>query len=70
MFENLMAEMGRKNIKIADISRDLKYVYETLRNKFSGKTEWTRDEMFAIKRRYFPDKSIEYLFKKNATTRY
>lgn len=65
MFENLRAEMARIGITIKDISRDLGYVYETLRNKFLGNTEWARSEMFAIKDKYFPDKSIEYLFKKN-----
>lgn len=63
MFENLKAEMARQDITIKDISRDLNYVYETLRNKFNGITEWQRSEMFAIKNKYFPDKSIEYLFK-------
>lgn len=64
MFENLKAEMARKGISIMDISRELDYVYETLRNKFNGNTEWSRSEMFAIKNKYFPNKSIEYLFKK------
>jgi len=64
MFENLKAEMARKGISIMDISRELNYVYETLRNKFNGNTEWSRSEMFAIKNKYFPNKSIEYLFKK------
>lgn len=64
MFENLRAEMARIGITIMDISRDLGYVYETLRNKFNGNTEWLRSEMFAIKKQYFSDKSIEYLFEK------
>jgi len=64
MFENLKAEMARRGISIMDISRELNYVYETLRNKFNGNTEWSRSEMFAIKNKYFPNKSIEYLFKK------
>lgn len=64
MFENLKAEMSRKNITIMDLSRDkeLNLSYETLRNKFSGKTEWNKREMWIIKKNFFPDKSIEYLF--------
>lgn len=64
MFENLKAEMSRKNLTIMDLSRDedLDLSYETLRNKFSGKTEWNKREMFLIKKKYFPDKTIEYLF--------
>ncbi len=63
MYENLKVEMARIDITIKDISRDLGYVYETLRNKFLGKTEWNRSEMFAIKEKYFPNLNIEYLFK-------
>ena len=59
MFDNLKAEMARKGITMKDISRDLSYVYETLRNKFNGTTEWSRSEMFNIKNQYFPDKSVE-----------
>lgn len=66
MFENLKAEMARKNLTIKNISRDLGYVYETLRNKFLGNTDWLRSEMFEIKNTYFPDKSIEYLFEKKS----
>lgn len=64
MFENLKAEMSRKNITIMDLSKDkeLGLSYETLRNKFSGKTEWTRREIWILKNKYFQNKSIEYLF--------
>lgn len=64
MFENLKAEMARKNLSIMDLSKDkeLDLSYETLRNKFSGKTEWNKREMFLLKKKYFKDKSIEYLF--------
>ncbi len=64
MFENLKAEMGRANISIMDFSKDedLDLSYETLRNKFSGKTEWNKREMWLIKKKYFPNCSIEYLF--------
>jgi lambda repressor-like predicted transcriptional regulator len=65
MFENLKAEMARKGITIMDISRDLDFVYETLRNKFNGKTDWLRSEMIMIRDKYFPDKTLEYLFQKN-----
>ena len=66
MFENLKAEMARKDITIKKISTELGFVYETLRNKFSGKTDWLRSEMLLIKSTYFPEKSLEYLFEKNS----
>ncbi len=64
MFENLKAEMARKDLTIMDFSKDeeLNLSYETLRNKFSGRTEWNKREMWLIKKKYFKDKSIEYLF--------
>lgn len=71
MFENLIAEMSRKNITRMDLSKDneLNLSYETLRNKFSGKTEWNKREMWLIKRKYFPDKTIEYLFEQKGFTK-
>lgn len=64
MFGNLKAEMSRKGLTIMDFSKDkeLDLSYETLRNKFSGKTEWNKREMFFIKKKYFKNKTIEYLF--------
>ena len=67
MYGNLKAEMGRIGISIMDISRDLNFVYETLRNKFNGKTDWLNSEMLAIRDKYFPDKTIEYLFEKKGS---
>lgn len=65
MFENLKAEMGRHGITMLDFSKNKKLdlSYETIRNKFSGKTEWTRKEMFIIQQDYFKDKTLEYLFR-------
>lgn len=67
MFENLKAEMARQNLSIKDFSKDeeLNLSYETLRNKFSGRTEWNKREMWLIKKKYFSQKSIEYLFEQN-----
>lgn len=64
MFENLKAEMARKGLSIMDFSKDkeLDLSYTSLRNKFNGSTEWVKKEMWIIKKKYFPDKSIEYLF--------
>lgn len=64
MYPNLKAEMARKDITIMDISKELKFRYETLRNKFLGNTDWTRSEMFRIRDNYFPEETLEYLFEK------
>lgn len=64
IYANLNAEMGRKKLTMADLQKDkdLNLAYETIRNKFAGRTDWTRREMFIIQKKYFPDKSLEYLF--------
>lgn len=64
MFSNLKAEMARIALTMADLSidKELNLSYETIRNKFNGRTEWSRNEMFLIKKKYFSDKSLEYLF--------
>ena len=66
MFENLLAEMGRRKLTMMDLAKDEKLglSYTTLRNKFNGTSEWVRIEMWTIKENYFPDLSIEYLFEK------
>ena len=66
MFSNLKSEMARKNLTIMDLSKNKKLdsCYTSLRNKFSGKSDWIRSEMFIIRDEYFPDKTLEYLFKK------
>lgn len=67
MFSNLKAEMARIALTMADLSidKELDLSYETIRNKFNGKTEWNNREMFLIKKKYFPNISMEYLFEPN-----
>lgn len=62
MYKNLEAEMTRIGITKLNIAKELNYCYATLINKFAGKTDWHRNEMLSIRNKYFPDKSIEYLF--------
>ena len=67
MFENLKAEMARKGLTMMDFAKDpeLDMSYTTIRHKFEGTTEWNKREMFLIKKKYFPNKYIEYLFEQN-----
>ena len=62
MFNNLNAEMARKNMTIKSLSEKTGIGYESLKNKMSGVTEFKRSEMVAIKRE-FPECSLDYLFK-------
>lgn len=62
MFKNLKAEMARQGITLLKVSEDLQLSYESVRNKFNGKTEFLRSEMLRIRDMYFPDCTLDYLF--------
>ena len=62
MFPNLTAEMARMKISIKRLSEITGINYETLKLKFRGITEFTLCEMLAIKKKAFPDKTLDYLF--------
>lgn len=62
MFPNLKAEMARKNIDGVTISSHLGCTPKTFSSKLTGKTEFTRSEIFQIRKEFFPNLSVEYLF--------
>lgn len=62
MFSNLNAEMGRAKLSIKSLSDLTGINYETLKLKFRGVTEFKLCEMIEIKRKAFPDKTLDYLF--------
>ncbi|NSE39335.1 hypothetical protein [Dorea longicatena] len=62
MFSNLNAEMGRAKLSIKSLSELTGINYETLKLKFRGVTEFKLCEMVEIKRKAFPDKTLDYLF--------
>lgn len=65
MFGNLYKEIKLNNITQTQISRLLKITNRAMNLKIRGKTDFTSDEMFAIQKEFFPDKSLEYLFKRD-----
>jgi len=67
MFKNLLVEMMRKDITKKMIAKELQKSYETIKSRFKGKTQWKENEMFCIRDKFFPDKTIEYLFEKTTT---
>lgn len=67
MFPNLKAEMARRNIKVTDLASSIGVTPKTVYNRLSGRTEFTLSEMLTIKRRYFPDLTLDYLFNKDVT---
>ncbi len=61
-YENLRAEMGRKNITIKDMASLCGYNRDRLARKLSKKTPLSLAEAFQIQQKFFPDKDIYYLF--------
>jgi plasmid maintenance system antidote protein VapI len=62
MYENLKAEMVRSNVSKKDLATLLSVRYATILEKISGKYPFKLDEAMKIKRSFFPDMSLEYLF--------
>lgn len=62
MFPNLNAEMGRAKLSIKKLSEITGVNYESLKLKMRGVTEFKLCEMVEIKKKAFPDKSLDYLF--------
>lgn len=62
MLRNLMAEMARIGIRNKDIAGAINKSEKSVSNKILCKTDFTREEMVQIKKIYFPDCSLEYLF--------
>lgn len=62
MHKNLRAEMTRKGITLLDISEFLGLRYGTVMDKVNGKYRFYYSEALDIKRKYFPELDLEYLF--------
>jgi len=65
MFPNLKAEMARKKIDGLTLSVAIGCTPKTFSNKLSGKSEFTRSEIFTIQKEFFPKLSVDYLFSEN-----
>lgn len=65
MYSNLDAEMARKGLRRKDLAWMFKDRTATVSDKLNGKYPILIDEAFKIKETYFPELSVDYLFKKN-----
>lgn len=63
---NLRGEMVKRNLKNGDLARLLNVHNTTIGNKFNnrGNSDFSVSEAILIKETYFPDISVEVLFKK------
>lgn len=62
MLANLKAEMARYGISTLDIAKVAQRTNKSIRDKISGKTDFTMPEGLAIRNALFPGLSLEYLF--------
>ena len=60
-YENLRAEMSRRNLMISDIAAALSVTRETAGKKLARKYGFTLHEAFLVLK-LFPGLSLEYLF--------
>lgn len=65
MYSNLKRELFAKGVTQVALAKTLGIGTNTLTHKMQGKTEFKASEMIGIKRRYFPEKTLEYLFDEN-----
>ena len=61
-FDNLRAEMSRKNIGVCDLAQVIGVNRDTLARKLSKRSPLNLDEAFEIQRKVFPEMDIRYLF--------
>lgn len=62
-FENLRAEMARKQITISEMSDYIGVTRDTLGSKLARKRAINLDEALRIARKFFPEYDVYYLFK-------
>lgn len=62
VFENLRAEMGRRNICIRELADACECSRDAMSRRLSKRTQIKLDEAFMIQQRCFPDLDIRYLF--------
>ena len=61
-FENLRAEMARKQLSITEMSNFLGMTRDTLGYKLSRKRPINLDEALCIAEKFFPEHDVYYLF--------
>ncbi len=61
MFNNLKAELARKNMGSAELAEILGISRKSANNKLGGRTEFLLSEINTVSK-IFPDCSISYLF--------
>lgn len=63
-FPNLVAEIAKRGIKKTAIAQAANMCTKTLREKITGKFEFSLWEAMVIRDTFFPDQTLEYLFER------
>lgn len=64
MFVNLIIEMKKKKVSQMDLAKLLGISQNSVCQKINGESDFKSEEMFAIRDTFFPNLTLEYLFKK------
>ena len=67
MYNNLRAEMTRHNVSAQTVADLLGKTVKTVRDKLTGRSDFTLGEIVAIRADLFPDLSLDYLAEKTET---
>lgn len=66
-YPNLDAEMARRGLKRKDLAWIFNNRVATVSDKLNGKSPLLLDEAVKIKKTYFPELSLDYLFERQDT---
>lgn len=62
MYQNLRTEMARAHVAKSEVARAMGKSPKSLWNRLNGQSPFTIPEAFAIRDRFFPGMSLDYLF--------
>ncbi len=65
--KNIELVRKEKNVSLVDIADLLGVRYQTVRSKINGNSDFTFRETVAIKKTFFPEYELEYLFSERQT---
>ena len=64
MYDRLLKEMSNAGISLSDISKTTGLRYQAVSRKINGHSDFWLQEAFLIQKKYFPQITVEDLFKK------
>ncbi|WP_059048921.1 helix-turn-helix domain-containing protein [Paenibacillus senegalimassiliensis] len=69
MFKNLRAEMARKKVSVGELAAVLGVRYATASEKLNGHSRFYYEEATKIRKHFFPECQLEYLFEQSEYTK-